>query len=120
MYGIPSQINQVLLNIILNASYAIKTSQKEKKGIIAINTYKKDNCIVCEIIDNGPGIPKDIINQIFNPFFTTKPVGEGTGLGLSISYDIIKNKHNGDIEVESTEGIGTKFTLKFPCSINSE
>ncbi|MBP7072021.1 MAG: PAS domain S-box protein [Clostridia bacterium] len=120
LYGIPSQINQVLLNIILNASYAIKTSQKEKKGIIAINTYKKDNCIVCEIIDNGPGIPKDIINQIFNPFFTTKPVGEGTGLGLSISYDIIKNKHNGDIEVESTEGIGTKFTLKFPCSINSE
>ncbi|MHB1392299.1 MAG: ATP-binding protein [Clostridia bacterium] len=55
------------------------------------------------------------MSQIFNPFFTTKPVGEGTGLGLSISYDIIKNKHNGDIEIESTEGIGSKFKLKFPC-----
>jgi signal transduction histidine kinase len=115
IYGIPSQINQVLLNIILNASYAIKMSRKDRKGIIIINTYQKDNFVICEVIDNGTGIPKRIINQIFNPFFTTKPVGEGTGLGLSISYDIIKNKHNGDIEIESIEGIGTKFVLRFPC-----
>jgi signal transduction histidine kinase len=115
IYGIPSQIDQVLLNIILNASYAIKMSRKDRQGIITINTYQKDSSVICEIIDNGSGIPKSIISQIFNPFFTTKPVGEGTGLGLSISYDIIKNKHNGDIEIESIEGIGTKFTLRFPC-----
>lgn len=115
LYGVPSQINQVLLNLILNASYAIKVSQIDRKGLITINTYYKDNYINCEVIDNGLGIPPNIISQMFNPFFTTKPVGEGTGLGLSISYDIIKNKHNGDIEVESIEGIGTKFKLKFPC-----
>lgn len=115
LYGVPSQITQVLLNIILNAGYAIKMSQKY--GTITINTRHQDNQIICEIIDNGIGIPKSKINQIFNPFFTTKPVGEGTGLGLSISYDIVKNKHKGSIEVESTEGEGTKFTLKFPCVI---
>lgn len=114
LYGIPSQINQVLLNLILNACYAIKANKNQRKGKITINTYQEENQITCEIIDNGRGIPESIIDQIFNPFFTTKPVGEGTGLGLSISYDIIKNKHNGCIEVESKEGIGTKFSLKFP------
>ena len=117
LYGSPGQISQVLLNLILNACYAIKSNSPIKDGVITINTYKKNNNVYCEVKDNGVGIPKDIINQIFNPFFTTKPVGEGTGLGLSISYDIVKNKHHGDIQVESIKSVGTKFTLEFPCTL---
>ena len=65
------------------------------------------------ISDNGPGIPDDIKDKIFQPFFTTKPTGSGTGLGLSLSYDIVK-AHGGDLEVESKVGEGTKFIIQLP------
>jgi len=69
---------------------------------------------VCEISDNGPGIPADVLSKIFDPFFTTKAPGKGTGLGLSLSYDIIVNKHKGELLVDSTVGEGTTFTIKLP------
>ncbi len=112
LIAIGGQINQVLLNIILNAAQAIKENHASEKGLIKMNTYCDNECVVCEIEDDGNGIPKEIGDKIFEPFFTTKPVGQGTGLGLSIVYDIIVNKHKGTINAESFEGKGAKFTIK--------
>jgi len=103
------QMGQVFINLLVNASQAI-----DKQGNISVKTYLKDKQIYVEIIDDGPGIPKEIIDKIFDPFFTTKEVGQGTGLGLSISYDIIK-AHGGEIIVESQFGQGAKFTVILPC-----
>jgi signal transduction histidine kinase len=110
------QINQVLLNILMNAAQAIKSQERDDKGKIAIRTYATDDNVVCEISDDGPGIEPDELQKIFDPFFTTKPVGKGTGLGLSISYDIIVNKHKGILLVDNSIGNGTKFTIKLPIS----
>ncbi|MGB2955680.1 MAG: ATP-binding protein, partial [Anaerolineales bacterium] len=110
------QINQIFLNVLLNAAQAIKSQEREDRGNITIRTYASDDKVVCEIADDGPGIPPDNLSRIFNPFFTTKPAGKGTGLGLSISYDLVVNKHNGEFFVESTVGEGTKFTIKIPIS----
>jgi signal transduction histidine kinase len=112
----PGQVNQVLLNMILNAAYAIKEKHAvdKKKGLLRISTDSDEKYVYCVIEDDGVGVAKENINKIFNPFFTTKPVGVGTGLGLSIVYDIIVNKHHGEIEVISNQGEGTKFTLRFP------
>ncbi|MHC4537236.1 MAG: ATP-binding protein [Planctomycetota bacterium] len=110
------QINQVLLNILMNASQAIKSQERDDKGKITIRTYATDKDVVCEISDNGPSIEPDELDKIFDPFFTTKPVGEGTGLGLSISYDIIVIKHKGELLVDNSVGKGTKFTIKLPIS----
>jgi PAS domain S-box-containing protein len=115
-----SQINQVVLNIILNAVQAIKTQEKGEKGVITIRTCSTEDEVICEIADNGPGIPAEIIPKIFDPFFTTKPAGKGTGLGLSISYDIIVNKHKGKILVDSTIGKGAKFTIMLPIKTKKE
>jgi len=73
-----------------------------------------DNTIDIRIRDNGNGIPLDIREKIFNPFFTTKPTGQGTGLGLSISYDIIVQEHRGEIKVETEEGKFTEFVIRLP------
>ncbi|MBK9928388.1 MAG: HAMP domain-containing histidine kinase [Saprospiraceae bacterium] len=70
--------------------------------------------IVISIKDNGPGIPEDIRDKIFQPFFTTKPTGQGTGLGLSLAYDIVTKGHGGSIECESIEGERTQFIVKLP------
>ena len=111
-----NQINQILLNIILNALYAIKSKALTELGLILISTYQYEDFIICEIEDNGIGIDDININKIFNPFFTTKPVGKGTGLGLSIAYDIIVNKHGGKLLVDSVPMKGTKFTIKLPIT----
>jgi two-component system, NtrC family, sensor kinase len=105
-----SQMQQVFLNIINNAIDAIG-----KDGEITINTrMSKTSSEICiEIHDNGPGMPKDVLQKIFDPFFTTKEVGKGTGLGLSISYSIIE-KLGGRILVASEEGQGTTFTIYLP------
>lgn len=108
-----SNVAQVLINIIVNAVYVIKNNNKVN-GKIKIKTYKDDKHVVCSIADNGPGIDKKIINKIFNPFFTTKDVGEGTGLGLSVAYDIIVNKHHGELLVDNVEPWGAIFTIKLP------
>ncbi len=110
------QINQVLLNILINASQAIKSQKRDNKGTITIKTYVTDDDVVCEISDDGPGIEPDKLPKIFDPFFTTKPIGKGTGLGLSVSYDIIVIKHNGKLIADSSVDGGTKFTIKLPLS----
>jgi len=115
-----SQINQVFLNVLVNASQAIKSQEKDDRGTITIRTYATDDDVVCEISDDGPGITPDILSKVFDPFFTTKPVGKGTGLGLSVSYDIIVNKHKGELLADSTVGEGTKFTIKLPVISKEE
>lgn len=108
-----SRIKQVLLNLIINAAQAIKTD-----GLITLQTTLKDDKIVIEIQDNGPGIPQEIQDKIFDPFFSTKEPGEGTGLGLSVSYGII-HEHAGQIEVRSILTQGTCFSIILPISERS-
>lgn len=112
--GVTSQLNQVLLNLILNAAQAIQMKEKKETGLIKISTLLDKDFVICNIEDNGIGIKEENISKIFNPFFTTKPIGQGTGLGLSISYDIIVNKHHGEITTVSSWGLGTIFTIKLP------
>jgi len=116
LYADGGQINQVLLNMLINAVHAVKDNHISELGLITVTTYVEDGYIVCEIEDNGKGIPPEVIDKIFDPFFTTKPIGQGTGLGLGIAYDIIVNKHKGMIDVESAVGIGTKFIIKLPVT----
>jgi signal transduction histidine kinase len=113
-----SQVNQVFLNLLLNAAQAIKSQKRDEHGTITIKTYSTEADVVCEIVDDGPGIAAENLSKIFDPFFTTKPAGSGTGLGLSVSYDIIVSKHKGQLLADSTVGKGTKFTIKLP--INSQ
>jgi two-component system, NtrC family, sensor kinase len=104
-----SELNQVFMNILVNAAQAIKGD-----GKIWIKTYMENDWVYIIFKDTGCGIPPEILKDIFNPFFTTKPVGVGTGLGLSISYGIIE-KHGGEIKVESEIGKGSVFTIKIPA-----
>lgn len=112
------QINQVIYHIVINAIQAIESFNTEAKGKIKIATYAEKNNIKCDIWNNGPGIKEEIINKIFDPFFSTKNIGEGTGLGLNICYDIIVNKYNGELKVESNDKNGTKFTIILPLDNN--
>jgi two-component system NtrC family sensor kinase len=102
------ELNQVFLNLLINAAQAI-----ENRGRIGVeSTYRDGEIIVC-ISDTGSGIPEDKLSRIFEPFYTTKDVGQGTGLGLAISYGIVE-KHGGRIEVESKVGEYTRFILHLP------
>ena len=103
-----SQLNQVFMNLLVNASHAI-----EEHGTITIRTGTGKDEVWVAVSDTGKGIPPENIKKIFDPFFTTKPVGQGTGLGLSLSYGIIQ-KHQGRIEVQSEVGIGTTFRVWLP------
>ncbi|HBG25503.1 MAG: hypothetical protein A2Y10_14540 [Planctomycetes bacterium GWF2_41_51] len=109
-----SQLNQVFLNILVNAAHAIESQHRDSKGSIRVKTYSDDAQVICEIEDDGPGIKPENIKKIYDPFFTTKLAGKGTGLGLSVSYDIIVNKHKGMLLVDSVYGNGAKFTIKIP------
>lgn len=109
-----SELNQVWTNIIDNAVDAMSG-----KGEIILRTYEEDRHVIVEIVDNGPGIPKEIQTRIYEPFFTTKPPGKGTGLGLHISHDIIANRHHGQLLVESKPG-ETKFKAVLPIQIRGE
>ena len=108
------QVNQVLLNIIVNAAQAIKEQERQEKGSIEISTGATTEYVWCRIKDDGPGIKPENLKKVFDPFFTTKPVGKGTGLGMNIAHDIIVNKHRGELLVESEPGQGTTFTVKLP------
>lgn len=104
----PLRLGQVFINLLVNAAQAIK-----EKGIIRVKTYAHEGGVNIEISDTGEGIADEKIQYIFNPFYTTKPVGKGMGLGLTISYDIIK-RHKGGITVQSKVGEGTTFTIRLP------
>jgi two-component system, NtrC family, sensor kinase len=121
---VPQDIGRVLLNLINNAFQAVvetlhatslhAASLPKYQPIVRITTQYIDSHIVIKVQDNGSGMSEAVKAKIFQPFFTTKPSGEGTGLGLSLSYDIITKGHGGTIDVESTEGVGTTFTVKLP------
>lgn len=108
------EMGQVFINLIVNALQAIRTADYDHLGHIHIKTWEQENVFYLSIADDGIGIPEELASQIFNPFFTTKALGEGTGLGLSISYDIIVNKHHGRIQFESPPKGGTVFILELP------
>lgn len=113
-------INQVLLNLLINGVHAIRDSEYVNFGKIEVETLVDGDYVKAIIKDNGCGISEENIERIFNPFFTTKAPGKGTGLGMSISYDIIANKHGGDIEVESKINEGTSVTIILPIEQSSK
>ena len=115
----PGRLNQVFINILTNAIDALEESQTNNQTIanptIRISTYIVDsNTVRIRILDNGPGIEQKVQQKIFDPFFTTKPVGSGTGLGLSISYQIVVDKHKGQLICNSTVREGTEFVIEIP------
>ncbi|PKO00908.1 MAG: hypothetical protein CVU42_01990 [Chloroflexi bacterium HGW-Chloroflexi-4] len=115
----PGEINQVILNLITNAAHAIKDQIKKgvyTKGLIEIFTFAKEKSVEIHVKDNGSGIPEEYREKVFNPFFTTKPVGMGTGQGLSISYKVIVNKHGGMLVFDSEIDRGTTFMITLPLS----
>ena len=109
-YG--SELNQVWTNLNDNALDAMRTLKQEEHRLL-IRTACDGAFVLVEIVDNGPGIAPDVQSRIFQPFFTTKSVGEGTGLGLDISYRIVVNRHFGDIRVQSVPG-ETRFQVRLP------
>ncbi|AKG21036.1 sensor histidine kinase [Calothrix sp. 336/3] len=110
----PSQLNQVFMNILSNAIDALEESAIAVPTITIRTSAIDNDWVTVSIADNGVGIAESIRSKLFNPFFTTKPVGKGTGLGLSISYQIITEKHGGKIECYSTMGQGTEFVVQIP------
>jgi GAF domain-containing protein/nitrogen-specific signal transduction histidine kinase len=116
---VPQEANRVFINLIGNGFYAATKRQRDSGGAsfrptLKVSTRELGDVVEVRIRDNGIGIPADIRDKLFQPFFTTKPTGEGTGLGLSISYDIVTQQHGGTIEVESEIGEFTEFTVRLP------
>lgn len=115
---IPEEIGRVILNLLTNAFYAV-TEKKKITGdgyepTVTLVTKKLGNTVEIRVSDNGNGIPPQMMDKIFQPFYTTKPAGQGTGLGLSMSYEIITKRHNGELLAESTEGVGADFKVMLP------
>ena len=106
--GMEHKLQQVFLNLFLNARDAMP-----KGGWLSVCTHQEDGRIVAEVSDTGSGIPNEYLSRIYDPFFTTKTLGQGTGLGLSITYGIVR-EHEGSIDCDSNVGQGTTFILSFP------
>ena len=115
----PQEMTRVLLNLFGNGFYAATKRQRESararfRPILKVATRDLGDAVEIRVRDNGTGIPPEIRDKLFQPFFTTKPTGEGTGLGLSISYDIVTQQHGGTIAVDSRVGEFTEFTIRLP------
>ncbi len=110
-------VNQVILNVMMNALQAIKDKHGEERGLIKIKTYQQEDKIYVSFEDDGIGMDDQVQKDIFKPFFTTKPIGDGTGLGLSIVRDIVITKHGGTIDVSSQPGVGTRFVIGLPRTV---
>jgi signal transduction histidine kinase/ligand-binding sensor domain-containing protein len=119
---IPQDIGRVILNVITNAFYAVSAKTPLRIGAsadgsydptVSVSTRKIGDKVEIRVVDNGNGIPPNILDKIFQPFFTTKPTGQGTGLGLSLAYDIVK-AHGGELSVKTKEGEGAEFTIQLP------
>jgi two-component system, NtrC family, sensor kinase len=108
---IPAQVNQVFMNLLVNAAQAIET-----RGTITVRSGVDGDAVWAEVEDTGKGMTPDVAKRVFEPFFTTKPVGKGTGLGLSLSYDIIVKRHGGHFDVSSEPGKGTRFRVSLPIA----
>ncbi|MGL4379452.1 MAG: cache domain-containing protein [Microcoleaceae cyanobacterium] len=116
----PGALNQVFMNILSNAIDALEndnlSANTSAKNITIRTEVINTNSVLIAIADNGPGIASEVVSQIFNPFFTTKPVGKGTGLGLSISYQIVVERHRGSLSCVSQIGEGTEFVIELPIT----
>ena len=121
--AIQQDLRRGILNIINNAFYAVNAKRNglnsdEEKGsyqpVVKVTTATSLQDISITIADNGDGIPDEVLDKIFQPFFTTKPTGKGTGLGLSLTYDIIVKGHGGELKVRSKSGLGTEFEILLP------
>ncbi len=114
----PQEMTRVFLNLFGNGFYAANKRAREWRWRIRpgahVMTRDQGDAVEVKVRDNGTGIPPEIKDKLFQPFFTTKPTGEGTGLGLSISYDIVTQQHGGTITVESEPGVYTEFTIRLP------
>ncbi|MDR3706776.1 MAG: PAS domain S-box protein [Capsulimonadaceae bacterium] len=112
----PGAFNQVILNMIVNAAHAVAdvVAGSNNMGLITVSTREEAGLAVIRISDTGTGMPPEVIARIYDPFFTTKPVGRGTGQGLAISHTVIVEKHHGTIDVTSETGHGTTFTIRLP------
>jgi two-component system, NtrC family, sensor kinase len=110
----PSQLNQVFMNILNNAIDALEDCKIEQPQIRIRTESLAENWLKIRIADNGQGISETVRSKLFDPFFTTKPIGKGTGLGLSISYQIIVDRHGGQLTCQSTPGAGTEFAIEIP------
>lgn len=118
-----SEINQVLLNLIINAAHAIKDVvgiEGNDKGVITIRTSQQDGRVEVRVSDTGTGIPKGIHDRIFEPFFTTKEVGKGSGQGLAMAHHVIVQKHHGELTFKTEEGKGTTFIVRLPLTDGSK
>src|SRR5439155_6114435 len=116
---VPQDMTRVLLNLFGNGFYAATKRRHDAsdavfRPVLKVTTRDLDNEIELRVRDNGTGIPPELRDRLFQPFFTTKPTGEGTGLGLSISYDIVTQQHGGTIEVDCTFGEFTEVTIRLP------
>ncbi|MDB9314114.1 response regulator [Spirulina sp. CS-785/01] len=121
--AISGDLNRAFINIIHNACYALQQKQQslaspDFQPTLTLSTQKEDNTVIIRIRDNGFGIAEKTAEQIYNPFFTTKPPGAGTGLGLSLAYDIVVLQHGGSLTLNSVVGDFTEFTLVLPCHPN--
>ena len=94
----------------------LRQAQRDNQPFVIVSTRNLEDAIQITVTDNGPGIPEDIKDKIFQPFFTTKPTGEGTGLGLSMSYDIVTKGHGGKLDVKTMVGSGTEFSIIIPLA----
>src|SRR6516162_6381570 len=115
----PREITRVLLNLFGNSFYAATKRQRDEaepdfRPALNVTTRDLGKAVEIRVRDNGTGIPPEIRDKLFQPFFTTKPTGEGTGLGLSISWDIVTQQHDGTIAVDSRAGEFTEFTIHLP------
>jgi PAS domain S-box-containing protein len=125
VYCYAGQLNQVFMNILVNAIDALEedwaTEQRQQRSTldlqITISTAIKNDVVVIRIADNGSGVTEEVQHQLFNPFFTTKPIGKGTGMGLSVSYQIITENHKGSLECFSTLGQGAEFVITIPLQL---
>ena len=123
---VPQELGRVLINLLANAFHAVGERKHAAAGAggeagyvprVTVRTRRKGSEIEIEMDDNGPGIPDAVLAKIFEPFFTTKPAGEGTGLGLSLAHDIVAQVHGGTMDVRSTVGVGTVFTICIPTTL---
>ena len=115
----PQEMTRVFLNLFGNGFYAATRRARGNgeagyRPILQVSTSDLGEAVEVRVRDNGTGIPPEIRDKLFQPFFTTKPTGEGTGLGLSISWDIVTQQHGGTIAVDSKEGAYTEFTVRLP------
>ena len=119
---LPGDLNQVILNLIVNAAQAIAEKigvKSGQQGTITIRTRQNGDWAEIHVEDTGAGIPEEIRNRIFDPFFTTKEPGKGSGQGLSIAHNIITKKHGGTIQFQSQIGQGTTFIIRLPIQENT-